>query len=183
MELDSFEFDDAFMFMRYAENLLAGNGFSWNAEDGAIFGCTSILYVYIVAVVKFLFGGLANNSILLTATSFFFALAFLMELNGGMFQSVRSSFMKSRWIISFLTIPFLALPLVFGFHASTGIETTLSLFLHTGFIYTIIRYGRSGHNEKLWWILAALTTYLIYLVRPDNAIVAALFPLFYLLAR
>lgn len=30
----STEFDDLYMYCRYASNYLSGNGFSWNASDG-----------------------------------------------------------------------------------------------------------------------------------------------------
>jgi len=43
-------FDDAYMFSRYAQNLLSGNGFSWNINGGPVYGPTSIAYVFIVAI-------------------------------------------------------------------------------------------------------------------------------------
>jgi len=182
MELDSFEFDDAFMFIRYAENILGGHGFTWNAGDPAIFGCTSILYTFMITLSKFLFGGIMSNSWVLVGTALFFGLFFLIELQGGMFKTMRSSQLKNRLVIGLLTIPWLTLPLIFGFHVSTGMETTLSLFLHTGFIFSVIRYGNSDSKDLVWLLTAGVTTYLIYLVRPDNALAAALFPPIYFLA-
>jgi len=183
MELDSFEFDDAFMFIRYAENILSGNGFTWNAGDPAIFGCTSILYTYMVSLSKFLFGGFAGNSWILVGTALFFGMAFLIELQAGLYKSLRSSLLKDRLVLAVLTIPFIVLPLIFGFQVSTGMETTLSLFLHTGFIFSVIRYGNQEDKDRKWLGLAGITTYLIYLVRPDNALVAALFPMGYFISR
>src|SRR5262245_5652361 len=42
-------FDDAYMFVRYARNLLSGGGFTWNAGTSSTYGPTSIPYVFIVA--------------------------------------------------------------------------------------------------------------------------------------
>jgi hypothetical protein len=182
MELDSFEFDDAFMFIRYAENLLDGHGYTWNAGDPAIFGVTSILFTWIITLVKGLFGGMMSNSWVLVATALGFALAFLLILQGGMFRTVRSPLLKDRLSLALLTIPFLVLPLIFGFHISTGMETTLSLFLNTAMILAVIRYAQEDGSSWKWLAMAAVTAWLTYLARPDNALTMMLFPVFYLVA-
>lgn len=43
------DFDDAYMFIRYADNLRAGRGFTWNSGGAQTFGATSVLYVFIIA--------------------------------------------------------------------------------------------------------------------------------------
>lgn len=45
-------FDDAYMFVRYADHLLQGFGHSWNIGEIAIYGSTSIFYVLQVAVIR-----------------------------------------------------------------------------------------------------------------------------------
>ncbi|MCD6586965.1 MAG: hypothetical protein J7K88_00280, partial [Candidatus Fermentibacteraceae bacterium] len=64
----STEFDDAYMYCRYASNFLEGNGFSWNAADGPAFGATSPVFLFLITVSKSLFT--ADNSFLLSFTSF-----------------------------------------------------------------------------------------------------------------
>lgn len=183
MELDSFEFDDAFMFIRYAENLLHGEGYTWNAGDPPVFGVTSILYTWAVAAAKWLFGGVAGNTRLLVGTAFVFGAAFLLRLTEGLYRNVRAPLLKSRLVIGLLTVPFLLLPLIFAFHISTGMGTTLSLFLHTCLIFGVIAYSREEQFRWRTLVPAALFAYLVYLARPDNALAAVLFPAMYLVSR
>ena len=44
--------DDAFIFFRYAENLLEGHGLLWNPGDEAVEGYSSFLYVVVLAALR-----------------------------------------------------------------------------------------------------------------------------------
>jgi hypothetical protein len=72
------EFDDSYMYCRYASNYLSGHGFSWNSQDGPSHGATSPAYLVLIAVLKHLFH--AENSLLLSAASFSAGLAGLLFL-------------------------------------------------------------------------------------------------------
>ena len=37
------DFDDAYMFLRYANNWLAGFGMRWNRDEAPVYGATSLL--------------------------------------------------------------------------------------------------------------------------------------------
>ena len=52
-------FDDAYMFIRYANNLLAGYGHAWNPGGEQTFGSTSLTHLGVVTLLKACFGGLA----------------------------------------------------------------------------------------------------------------------------
>ena len=183
MELDSFEFDDAFMYIRYAENILAGGGYTWNMGDPAMFGNTSILYTYIIGLTKSLFGSFMTNSQVLVTTALIFALAFLVHFPVNLRRQMQSAVLSDELLICLVTIPFLVFPLIFGFHISTGMETTLSLFLHSIFLFAVMKYG--GSWERRFGALAAalIAGYLLFLVRPDNALVVAGFPALYFAFR
>src|SRR5512138_4009826 len=49
------DFDDAYMYLRYADHLLAGHGVAWNAGEGPVFGVTRLLHLGVVAVLRWLF--------------------------------------------------------------------------------------------------------------------------------
>ncbi len=177
MELDTFEFDDAFMFIRYAENILAGHGFTWNPGEPLIYGNTSILYTYLVAINKWLFGGFLSNTWILISTTLLFGLAFLIVLQMGLYKFAKSEWLKNRLMIGISTIPFLVLPMIFGFHISTGMESTLSLFLNTLFIFSILTLYKKENTNLISFVLPVIIGYLLFLCRPDNALVVGLFPL------
>src|SRR5438105_14248162 len=44
-------FDDAYMFMRYADNIINHHVYGWNPGEKA-FGCTSIVYTFFIALIK-----------------------------------------------------------------------------------------------------------------------------------
>lgn len=182
MELDSFEFDDAFMFLRYAEHLIDGNGYTWNAGDAPIFGCTSILYTWVIAAVRFFFRE-ARSSLVLILPAAAFGLAFLAVMQAGLHTRMKNEVLRDRLVIALCTVPWLVFPLIFGFHISTGMETTLSLFLHAVFLFAVLRYSEGA--ERSWSALAAAVASagLLYLARPDNALAAALFPAFWLAGK
>lgn len=48
----SYLMDDALMFVRYADNLLAGHGMAWNPGEGSVYGATSLAYVFVVAAFR-----------------------------------------------------------------------------------------------------------------------------------
>ena len=72
------EFDDSYMYCRYASNFIAGHGFSWNAQDGSSFGTTSPAYLVLITLLKHFSS--VDNSLLLSAASFSAGLAGLLLL-------------------------------------------------------------------------------------------------------
>src|SRR5690606_23835886 len=72
-------FDDALFFKRFAGNWLAGEGFSWNAADGPVFGNTSQSFQIIVGIVTWLW---PDHTIVVTkalAAAFVFASALTLR--------------------------------------------------------------------------------------------------------
>lgn len=183
MELDSFEFDDAFMFIRYAEIILAGHGYTWNPGDPALYGNTSILYTYVIAGVKAIGGDWMSNSWVLVTASLSFALFFLLHLQQQLFRALQSPWLKDRLMIALLTLPLLVFPLIFGFQISTGMETTMSLFMHGVFIFAVWTYGRDTEPDNRNLTFAVLAAFILYYIRPDNALGIAGFPAILLLSQ
>lgn len=180
MELDPFEFDDAFMFMRYAGNILDGHGYTWNAGDPPVYGCTSVLYTWVIAAVMGITGLRDGQSQVIVGASLVFALVFLLQLYRGLRRHATDGRLRHPLAPALFTVPWLVLPLLFGFHVSSGMETTLSLLLNTVVIFAVMAYGRTGSWRHAG--LAALFIWLAFLTRPDNALTGLLFPALYLTA-
>src|SRR3954453_14850312 len=57
-------FDDAYMFLRYAHNLLGGYGLGWNRGEPPVDGATSLPHVLVVALVRWAGPTLSNAAVL-----------------------------------------------------------------------------------------------------------------------
>ena len=57
-------FDDAYMFLRYAHNLLDGYGLRWNRGEPPVYGATSLPHVLVVALVRWAGPTLSNAAVL-----------------------------------------------------------------------------------------------------------------------
>lgn len=168
-------FDDAYMFLRYAKHWLAGDGFSWNVEDGSVYGVTSVSYLFLVTLLR----GLSNlpDRLLLTLTSFVFGMLSLGLLVGIGFKFFKK--VRFHWI-PLLLIPTMLLSSGFRYHASTGMETTLSIFANSLMIVSVISLSRRRNNASLF--LCLVSAYLAFLTRPDMGIYCVLFPALFLIA-
>ncbi len=164
-------FDDAFMFIRYANNFLSGYGFSWNKEALPTYGCTSLLYLFFITFLKWLLPYSAAQ-ILTGASLFFTILSFiiLVILSRLLFSESKNS----HFLISIMPISLIFLSSIYAFHSTTGMETTMAFCINVIFILFSHLYSR---NEiKQYWIASLFFGYLSYLARPDNGIYFILFP-------
>jgi hypothetical protein len=169
----STEFDDSYMYCRYASNYLSGNGFSWNIGEGAAFGATSPAYLILITTLKSL--SQVDNSFLLSLTSFLASLA-------GLFFLVCAGYLHgetlSKWHFPLLVVPFCLLSDSFRFHSFTGMETTLAFCSNAILIVAVVFYSRKQSRPALVFLfLAAVFT---FQVRPDNGVYSLLFPILYL---
>src|SRR5436309_1282910 len=62
-------FDDAYMYIRYANNILKGYGYSWNPDGHATYGCTDIVFTFMVALLRRCFPYLSDERTLLLCSS------------------------------------------------------------------------------------------------------------------
>lgn len=58
-------FDDAYMFIRYADNFLSGYGVAWNQDGIQTYGATSILYLFCIAMLRWFFSEIDSASVLI----------------------------------------------------------------------------------------------------------------------
>ncbi|MEM6802023.1 MAG: hypothetical protein AAF696_11510 [Bacteroidota bacterium] len=170
-------FDDAFMFIRYAHNLLEYGVFGWNPEEAA-YGCTSMGYVF--SNYLFLLTGLddllgqARFLVLESVFYFFLALIFIHKSN----LLILDKKPAIRWEVSFGVLLLVLLnPLLR--RNLTGMDTMMSLWGNALLVYTAFIYYRKRTQKSL--LLFALAAYFSFFIRPDNGLYATIFPILFIL--
>lgn len=168
-------FDDAYMFLRYAKNWLAGNGFSWNAVDGPVYGITSFAHLILVTFFRAI-TSLSDVSLLplISFTAGILALAVLVAIGFIFFERLR------RFWSPLLILPIIVFGSAFKYHSTTGMETTLSLFFNSLFVAATIYVA--SRRSKLGLALVLIASYLVYLTRPDMGIFCLVFPPLFIIA-
>jgi hypothetical protein len=148
------DFDDAYMYLRYAHNLLRGHGISWNPGT-PVYGATSLLHLIVVTAVgrlEWASAGAALLSIL--------ALAALAARFG---RGPRWAWVAAVPLLVAYTEPF-------WFHATSGMDTMLAVLANTGLAAaTLVLLERPTPRTA---VLTALVAYLAVLARPDNGLYA-----------
>lgn len=165
------EFDDAYMYIRYARHFLNGYGFSWNITEGPAYGCTSALYLFLITLVRGL-TSLSDGSVL-TITSLLSGLAAAAALAVLAHSMLESPGLRSAWI-PLLVVPSVVATKEFVYHCKTGMETNLVLFLIALFCLSVFKYTK--RQTRLRFALILITGYLSFLTRPDAGIYWILFP-------
>ena len=170
----STDFDDAYMFLRYAHNLLAGFGLRWNRGEAPVYGATSLPHVLVVALVRRLAPRLDDAAVLQTASGAA-AILFVVALVLTCARFARHPVLRRRgWIWAALLLPPLAYAEPFTFHAQTGMDTMLAALANTALVYAALALAEAPSRARAFG--AALAAYAAYLVRPDSAIYAAGIP-------
>jgi hypothetical protein len=169
------DFDDAYMFVRYANNWLGGHGLAWNPGEAPVYGVTSPLHFVVVTLGRWLFPGLGDGA-LLRACSAGAALLLVLTL------AVLGARVARRGnVVTWAA----GLAVIFGygeaflFHAGTGMDTMLAAWANA------LVVGMAGRlaDRPSWGraAVSALAAWLAVQARPDNVIVAVLCPVLALL--
>lgn len=169
-------FDDAYMFIRYANNFLNGHGIAWNSDGIQTYGVTSILYFVIVTTARSILPHVDTGALLtiISAALGLTAIAVLAHtcsrfasshLPGSSFVLFAAVFMAY-----FVTSP------VFVYHMTTGMDTTLSFLCNAVLIFCLMRWIYQKDKYVSLLVLTIFAGYLTYLARPDNIIHMVIFP-------
>ena len=147
------DFDDAYMYLRYAHNLLRGHGISWNPGT-PVYGPTSLAHLLVVTAV----GRLEWAS----GAAALVALVALAALG------------RRHWAFV-AAIPLLvAYTEPFWFHASSGMDTMLAVVCNTALAAaTVHLIDRPSQRAAL---VTAGIAYLAVLARPDSGLYALMAP-------
>jgi len=170
-------YDDAYMFLRYAKQWLAGYGESWNGVDGPVYGNTSQLHFFVVLALRAFTS--YSDRLVLSLSSALPAMMFLLYLPWVCARHATVCADKSFWLRYGLWAAAASGAFIYfssiGMHFKTGMDTCLSLLLHLLLIDQIITYTKSPQRFRLWVMVGIV--YLAFLTRPDNLLTCVLFPL------
>src|SRR5450432_997735 len=175
---DGLYFDDTFMFVRYARNIIQYGNYGWNPYEHT-YGCTNIPFTYFIVLLKTLgIEKLLGLSATLLISSLFWALCSLVLLHKVMNDLIGDRMGTHRWLLILYTAT-LAIAPVFAYNIITGMDTTFSLFFNVLMIHFLFRYRRRPGPLSLF--LAAWFSYFIFLLRPDCGIYSVLLPVLFFL--
>ncbi len=169
--------DDAFTYVRYADNLLAGYGFTWNRGQPPVHGCTSVPYTFLVAGARAVLGPRVEAATLLRLMSTACGLLAI----GALCLAVLRSLVRDVWppvVAGAVVAALLCLDPLLWIHASSGMETMLALASTAALIATVEWTARAAGTARL--ALLAAVSYLAYAIRPDSGPYALGFPALYL---
>jgi hypothetical protein len=171
-------FDDAYMFYRYAMNMRAGLGISWNLDGIHTYGQTAPLWGLVIFLLSFLPLGVSKVMML---GSWVCSVAALVAMGWAVATNAKSSVMRMFWLPFVLAAGPVAGTVLFSWHATTGMETMLAVVLCAVFAGFALLW-RDGRVRAEVVALAGL---LLFFTRPESALAAILIPtlLFALSAR
>lgn len=163
------DFDDAYMFVRYAKHALAGQWMTWNLGEAPVNGTTSLLHFLLVTLGQAVLGGEAAP---LHAAS---GLATLLLLATLAASCARLGSRAGFLLWGGLLLAILGYREAFFFHAHLGMDTMLAALGNTMVAYASLRLAR--RPSARWALATAAVGLLSFEARPDNIIIAVLCPL------
>jgi hypothetical protein len=169
------DFDDAYMYLRYAHHALAGQWLVWNPGEAPVYGVTSLLHFLLVTVVCGLWPSLADGAVLRIASGAA-ALGYLVGLAALCARFCRATRLSGNLLLwAALLVPALGYGEAFFFHAGTGMDTMLAALANLAVAFASLRLAE--RPTPRWAMATAAIGLLAIEARPDNGIVAALCPL------
>lgn len=169
------DFDDAYMYLRYARHLLAGHGMAWNIGQGNVYGVTSLLHLGAVTVTAALFPRLPAAGVLQVASGAA-ALALLAGLaTVVVLLCVHARLRDGGILCAVAVVALVAVRDAFVFHAGSGMDTMLSALANTAVVLATVQLARAPTVGTAAW--AATACLGAVLARPENVVCAVLCPL------
>ncbi|HNH04009.1 MAG TPA: hypothetical protein PLF18_04650 [Anaerolineales bacterium] len=169
-------FDDAYMFIRYADNFIHGYGFAWNPDGVQTYGATSILYLGLVIIARIIFQGLGSGK-LLVALSAGLGLPAIVLTAYTVSRYAESKLLKSSFLwLTVLLVGYLVTAPVYLFHMKSGMDSTLSFLCNALLIFSTLGWVYNENRYRLFSTLTVIAGYLAFLARPDNLLYTFFFP-------
>ncbi|MDX1992921.1 MAG: hypothetical protein SF029_11045 [bacterium] len=166
--------DDSVMFYRYVHNMREHGVIAWNAEQGAVYGSTELLYLFLVWALSWFTGANAPH-LTLTLAGTLSGMAFfgLVILAG--WRLTRGSITVKLGVVFVLLVGLMAHYPSLGQHFLTGMGTTFVMGWLLGYLLLAHWFSQSPTRSNL--IITALVGGFTYYARPDLALFGALVPL------
>jgi hypothetical protein len=183
------DFDDAYMFLRYARNVLAGHGVAWNADEPPVQGVTSLLHLGVVTLLCAIWPANVDQGRLLQAASCTAGLAAvaLMAVTCARFtpgrredrtgpEAVGSARSARARLAPWAAALFLLVTTgeAFAFHARSGMDTMLALLGTAAVAGAALWLAERPDPRRA--VVAAVIGYVAFLARPENGVAAAVCP-------
>lgn len=151
-------YDDAYMFVRYADHILAGHGMVWNVGEGPAYGATSLAYVFLLIPFRLVCPD--NPALALFSASFFWGKAFIGLLFRMALKTMQPTTAFKPYLAGFLFLSLMATIIMLRAHFVSGMETTLVLSYLTICImlWEELRLGKGNAWQVgivsgiAWWI-------------------------------
>ena len=163
-------FDDAYMFLRYAHNIRHGFGFSWNLDGLHTYGHTSLLWSFCVLLLSYI---PTDPWTKLLLGSWLFSIAALIAMAWAVSANAQSYWLRSILRVLALIVLPLASTSVFEGNQFNGMETMLATTLCAVFV----GLGLLWRADRASPIVLGLVGLLLFLARPESALVTILLPL------
>jgi len=163
------------MFIRYANNFLAGHGHAWNGDGVQTYGSTSLLHFFVVLALKAALP--LSDSAILVLASWSMGLASVLVLVILCGRFTRHSFLRRNYL--FWAAVLCPLLLAYGariyeYHSGTGMDTTLALLTNCLVVLcTMLVIDRPSAGRVAVLVAAG---YAAFLARPDSGVYVFLFP-------
>ena len=169
--------DDAYIFLRYAENIVNGYGFVWNIHEAPVEGYTSFLYLIVLIAAKFLTIDLELFAIIFGIFTSAFTIYFTYLIYDHLYGKI---LLRKSSII--FTIIILTISPAYLYWSTAGMETSFYSMLLVMTIYYFLKSPNKNSNLLLKGILFGLLCVLrfeailffivafYYLVRKENSL-------------
>lgn len=163
--------DDAYMYLRYAANLLDGKGFAWNSDGIQTYGVTSLPYLLAVTALRALH--LAGGPLLMLL-SWAFGGLFLVAVVLACRTGVKTRSLKSVPLLIVLCGAPVVWQVLTRAHALSGMDTTMSAFGNALLVLSVL--AQLTRPSRGRFTLMCLAAYVTYAIRPDNLVYAVSVP-------
>ena len=174
------EFDDAYMFLRYAKQIIAGYGHVWNIGEPQVYGSTSLTHLMLVTFLRWVLFFASDTAVLFISS----ALPSLATVI--VFGYTASKIVKHHLFNNQLVLCIGIASVLFGcsehfyYHFNTGMDTMLCFLMHSILISYVLLHWEHQWNWKTAFITAFIT-YLVFITRPEHILPAGVFVLLYVL--
>jgi hypothetical protein len=169
----SYVWDDSFMFVRYADNIISCHQLSWNPCGIHTYGLTSLLFLVVVVPIRLLFPKdpalCALLSSVISGFAFLFLLIVLLERN------VRASPLRKQIVALMVSVSVYIAVGPLTTHFVSGMDTTFVMAYLTAYILFIS--GKSQSLSRTSVFISGILGGLSFLARPDLLLYATVVPL------
>lgn len=131
--------DDFYIYLKYADNILAGNGIKFNTNLGYVEGFSSPLYLMIILLIRAV--GLTSFKIVPYLGIIFSSLSLFL-----FWVMIKNWEINKKYKL--IAIVFLAFNPIFMFNTTTGMDTALFVFISLWYVVTYLNY-RERKNQLM----------------------------------